>query len=92
MGAGPGCNDADCCVAVCNLDPFCCTTQWDSICVNGANATCRAVAGDFNGDGVVDAADLSTLLSNWGGSGATDLDGDGVTGAPDLSILLCNWG
>ncbi len=90
--AGPGCNDADCCVAVCNLDPFCCTTQWDSLCIDGANTTCYATAGDFNGDGVVDAADLSIMLSNWGGTGSTDLDGDGVTGAADLSVLLGNWG
>jgi hypothetical protein len=54
-----------------------------------------AVIGDLNGDGKVDAADLSILLSNWGKTGATaaqgDLDCDGVINATDLSILLAHW-
>jgi hypothetical protein len=51
---------------------------------------------DLDGDGVVGAGDLSTLLSAWGASGgknmAADLDGDGVVGASDLAILLAAWG
>lgn len=47
---------------------------------------------DLNGDGVVDAADLSTLLAQWGGAGNADLDGDGLVGAADLAMLLSNWG
>ncbi len=47
---------------------------------------------DFDGSGVVDAADLATLLAAWGGPGVTDLDGDGATGAGDLAILLAAWG
>jgi hypothetical protein len=46
---------------------------------------------DLNGDGKVDAADLTILLSSWGGGGA-DLNGDGVTDAADLTILLSAWG
>lgn len=53
------------------------------------------ILGDLNGDGVVNALDLSILLSNWGKTGATaaqgDLNGDGVVNALDLSILLTNW-
>jgi peptidoglycan/xylan/chitin deacetylase (PgdA/CDA1 family) len=52
--------------------------------------------GDVNGDGLVNALDLSIMLSNWGKTGAThaqgDLSGDGVVNALDLSILLTNWG
>lgn len=51
-----------------------------------------ATPGDLDGSGVVDAADLATLLSGWGTSGATDIDGNGTTDAADLSILLSNWG
>jgi hypothetical protein len=37
---GPGCADADCCNLVCSLDPFCCETEWDSICVDEAAQFC----------------------------------------------------
>ncbi len=49
---------------------------------------------DFNNDGVVDAADLASLLANWGPCPGCpeDLDGDGDVDAADLAILLANWG
>ena len=28
----PGCDDLDCCEAVCNIDPFCCDVAWDTLC------------------------------------------------------------
>ena len=28
------CNDADCCQAVCAIDPFCCDVRWDPTCVS----------------------------------------------------------
>ena len=60
-----------------------------------SQATGVAKAGDINGDGVVDALDLSTLLSNWNKTGATaaqgDLNADGTVDALDLSTLLANW-
>ena len=51
-----------------------------------------AAVGDLNGDGIVDGADLATLLGDWGGPGAGDLNGDGVVDGADLAILLGNWG
>lgn len=52
--------------------------------------------GDANGDGSVDAADLSVLLSNFGGAGqgpgAGDFNDDGSVDAADLSVLLGNFG
>lgn len=48
--------------------------------------------GDFDGDGVVGGADLGTLFSAWGGSGAADLDGDGLVGGADLGLLFTFWG
>ncbi|MFM7052727.1 MAG: hypothetical protein ACKOYN_11455, partial [Planctomycetota bacterium] len=50
-----------------------------------------ACPADFNSDGFVNAADLSTLLNSWGGAGG-DLNADGVTNAADLSALLNAWG
>ena len=47
--------------------------------------------GDFNADGVRNGADLSTLLSGWGGTGG-DINGDGTTNGADLSALLSGWG
>jgi len=50
------------------------------------------IVGDLNGDGVVDAADLATLLAQWGTAGPADLNSDGVVDAADLATLLANWG
>ncbi len=53
--------------------------------------------GDANGDNLVNGADLSVLLSQFGllvfppGLGA-DYNGDGVVNGADLSILLAQWG
>jgi hypothetical protein len=59
---------------------------------DGTPDECAArCAGDLDGDGQVDAADLATLLGAWGGPGA-DLDGDGSTDASDLAVLLGSWG
>ncbi|MEY3025139.1 MAG: hypothetical protein RL136_1536 [Planctomycetota bacterium] len=50
------------------------------------------VPGDFDGNGVVDGADLAVLLNGWGSGGVTDLNGDGSTDASDMAILLNNFG
>ena len=47
---------------------------------------------DFNCDGVVDAADLTTMLGGWGFGGQTDVTGNGTTDGSDLAILLGSWG
>jgi hypothetical protein len=39
----------------------------------------------------VNAADLATLLGQWGLSGSADLDGNGTVGAADLTIMLGAW-
>ena len=37
---GPGCNDAVCEAIVCELDPVCCSTNWDEVCANLAITNC----------------------------------------------------
>jgi len=44
--------------------------------------------GDLNGDGVVDQADLATLLSCFETGPCGDVDGDGGTNMADLAALL----
>jgi hypothetical protein len=41
----PFCSDAECCNQICTADPFCCNTQWDTICANAANASCAVCVG-----------------------------------------------
>ena len=51
-------------------------------------------AGDLDGDGLIDGADLSILLGAWGAiddRSGPDLDLDGVVDGADLTILLGNW-
>jgi len=51
---------------------------------------------DFNNDGVVNAADLIAITSNYGiacnGECPTDLNNDGVTNQSDLLVLMQSWG
>jgi len=55
----------------------------------------HAVAGDINGDGTVNARDLTIMASNWDKTGQSfaqgDLNGDGVVNIRDLSVLARNW-
>jgi hypothetical protein len=59
--------------------------------------TPSAPSGDLDCDGVVDAADLATLLGMWGPCQANlgcnaDFTLDGVVDASDLAVLLGRWG
>ncbi|WP_266221341.1 hypothetical protein [Paraliomyxa miuraensis] len=50
----PGCDDVACTAAVCALDPFCCSNQWDAICGDEAFVECPAVC-DNCGDGTINS-------------------------------------
>ncbi|MGA1018053.1 MAG: hypothetical protein ACO3YY_08720, partial [Phycisphaerales bacterium] len=43
---GPFCAEGDCCETVCAIDPACCDTQWDAICVNLAFVNCTPLCGE----------------------------------------------
>jgi hypothetical protein len=61
-----------------------------SVSVCDSKTPCPA---DLAANGVVDAADLSVLLSSWGNAGgAADLDGNGLVDAGDLTAILSSWG
>ena len=36
-----GCNDPECCTDVCELDPWCCSVEWDRACLGRAIDQCR---------------------------------------------------
>lgn len=46
---------------------------------------------DLTGDGLVNGADLATLLGQWGSAGSADFDGSGQVAGPDLATLLGAW-
>ena len=103
-GNGPGCSDPECEAIVCAVDPFCCNTQWDGLCVGEADELCEGCAppelpSDVNGDGIVGMVDFLALLAAWGSCSdcgtpqacPADLDGDCSVGILDLLIMLGNW-
>lgn len=47
---GRGCRPTTCCTKVCEIDPFCCTSEWDAICAQEAFLFCP-LAGNTNGIG-----------------------------------------
>lgn len=40
---GLGCYTPDCCEAVCNFDPVCCTVAWDEVCVFNEGLLCEGL-------------------------------------------------
>ncbi len=45
----PGCSDAECCEAVCSLDPRCCDDAWNAECAETANLLCGGVGEQYCG-------------------------------------------
>lgn len=51
------------------------------------------INGDVNGDGIIDDADLATVLANFGLAVAIgDVNGDGLVDDNDLAVVLTNFG
>lgn len=55
-----------------------------------------ACPGDLDANGIIDGADLGTMLSAWGPCGASgcvaDVNGSGAVDGGDLGVLLSAWG
>jgi len=60
----------------------------------GTTTVCD-IPGDVDGDGCVDARDITALLSAWGTSGGltprADGNRDGIVDAQDITVLLSGW-
>jgi hypothetical protein len=41
--ANPGCSDLECCVTVCQVDPYCCTVTWDYACTLVVEQLCSSI-------------------------------------------------
>jgi len=50
------------------------------------------LAGDINGDCIVDTADLGALIAQFGTAGAADLNNDDVVDTADLGLLISAFG
>jgi hypothetical protein len=60
------------------------------LCALSSAGCCRA---DLSGDGMVNGADLGSVLAAWGtANAAADLNGDGTVNGADLGELLSAWG
>ena len=81
----PGCDDADCCAAVCAADPFCCETEWDSQCAAASVSLCADCFGH------VIQNNLGTGLGDFGIFGEGGFAGFVSTGftVPSLYELTC---
>ena len=57
-------------------------------------ARAQSCAGDLDGDGAVNGADLGGVLNGWGpcGSCGADLNADGIVDGADLGVVLGAWG
>jgi len=79
-----GCAFPDCCATVCAVDPYCCTTAWDVVCVSQAITVCEAPQGNECDDPIViaDGSVQATLTDNSGTTG-DDTTGPGCSGVVD---------
>jgi hypothetical protein len=89
----PYCNNTACCNAVCEADPFCCNTSWDSICANEALTDCALYLAGWPhiplGAAMLTPGAGTLIVSNIGSSGADGvallLDGSaGAGGTPPV--------
>jgi hypothetical protein len=78
----PGCDDIDCCQAICAADPFCCNTSWDSICANAALGNPLCDQGACGGGG-------GNPNCNPGAGSCCIADGTPGCDDPDCCAIVC---
>ena len=66
----------------------------DAIVIERTVCEQGGIIGDLNGDGLVNGADLTIVLANWGKCNGcpADLNFDNIVDGADLTIVLANWG
>lgn len=68
--SGGGCQDSSCCSSVCEIDPYCCNSNWDGICVGEAWDLCEPESDTCGG-----AIALTTGVSYSFNTDNADTDG-----------------
>ena len=66
-----------------------------ALCIASTPIAADDCSADFDGDGSIGGADLTTLLADWGECErpcASDLDANGVVDGSDITRLLADWG
>ena len=76
--ATTACNDMACCTTVCTADPFCCNTEWDSVCVSRAWATCDAPNDTCSGARQITLGDYPLTMDGASSEGPADACGGGI--------------
>jgi plastocyanin len=72
--------------------PYYCAPHCSFGMVGTITVTGSANPADLDGDGLVNASDLATLLNSWGAKGGVaDIDRNGSVDAADLAVLLGAW-
>ena len=88
----PGCDDEECEGIVCEVDPFCCQTEWDGNCAIEAIALCDDLCGpepDCPGEDNDDCFDKLVIVD-----GVTDFSTSGATtdgGATNCTGDCCDF-
>jgi hypothetical protein len=79
-----GCNDESCCNLVCAIDPFCCDTSWDGVCVSRANEFCATTiaAGPFVNPKTKNRYYVTTSGA-WSTAQRVAMDMNGYVGVPN---------
>jgi len=96
-----GCNIPDCCNLVCDIEPFCCTVEWDAVCRNIASDNCEiddtGVTPDFseeNPDPALRRQQFRTVTGSEDFLMQTGFTGQGfdMAGLWDVGQLLIDLG
>jgi cysteine-rich repeat protein len=85
----PGCNNATCQRTVCAVDPFCCSTWWDTICAGEANSLCAccSAGGTGTGGGGCDCC----VPDPGGATGCNDATCQGIVCSADPFCCSVAW-
>jgi hypothetical protein len=71
----PGCENEECCDAICELDPFCCMFAWDQLCADSAGSM-FACGGTCGNGSCEDSEDCTSCAADCG-TCPTGCPGDG---------------
>jgi hypothetical protein len=83
-----GCDNALCCDRVCDADPNCCTSGWDSVCVNRARALCST---DMCGDALPISGTGTFPFDNTAASTDGPVHETCITAGGDAQIAKDVW-